>query len=182
MSTKNRWHVLLFAIVVGFSIYIGRAAWSAYFIVSLPQDKEYVTGIAETDNGYEPVAFKNTFERLKYDHNVRMLERNKYLVYGSLILSGLLGVFLFVVVARWRRIVAAQQEPMNEGIIGFILGIAVATVVPMVLGMTLPAPSKWFPREMTQAAIQRRETAMTQLRSLAREIDAEDEQATRSDH
>lgn len=66
-----------FAAIAGLAFYLASAVWSALFIVALPQDPDWCKDAMEFEGCVE---FKNTFEKLKYDHNREMVDRNSYWV------------------------------------------------------------------------------------------------------
>ena len=94
MSINKLKNVIGFAIALGLIAYLASALWSAIFIISLPMDQDAITDWVEVETGenrfsgtqteLEPTGFKNTLEELKYYHNVRMQDRNRYWVYGQL--------------------------------------------------------------------------------------------------
>jgi len=54
--------------------------------------------------------FKNWLEKLKYEHNVRMRDRNRYWLYGLLIAGGLIGLSVFYIVPKWRQTLDIKQD------------------------------------------------------------------------
>jgi len=174
MVISSRKQVIVFIFAVGFLFYLASALWSAFFIVSLPQDKAWckrwaqyeVEGRFESKSVDECVEFKNTLEALKYDHNKKMYERNRYWVYGELAAGILLAFFVFHVIPRWRGSSLTLSGAMNGGPI--LLGIATAILMPLLLGWILPAPEKWFPQEIKEIADLRVREELDILRDVAR--------------
>ena len=71
------------------------------------------------DDSYEwrRVEFKNGLEELKYHHNVQMRDRNRYRVYGLMIVGGAIGLSAFYVVPKWRN-----KLDMERGTVGIAVG------------------------------------------------------------
>lgn len=183
MSLKKPVHVLCFAIVLGVTAYLASALWSAVFIVALPMDEDAITDAIEIETGedqyggvqteWRPIEFKNSLEELKYYHNVRMRDRNRYWVYGSLIVGGLIGLFVFHTIPKWRSILEPQDDATGNAIGAVIVGVLAVLVVPFIISRVLPPPAKWFPQEIRNIAETRENEALKQLESRARKRDAE---------
>ena len=183
MSLNKLAHVIAFAVSLGIVAFLASALWSAIFIVSLPMDEDAITDAIEIETGegryggvqteWHPIAFKNSLEELKYYHNVRMRERNRYWVYGQLIVGGLFGLFVFYIVPKWRNTLDPQNDTSGIAFGGVLLGVLVVLIVPLVLSWILPAPIKWFPQEIVEIAQTREKEALTHLKALAKELDSE---------
>ena len=183
MSLNKLAHVIAFAIALGIIAFLASALWGAIFIVSLPMDEDAITDWIEIETGedryggvqteWHPTEFKNSLEELKYYHNVRMRDRNGYWVYGEMIVGGLLGLFVFYIVPKWRKTQETQHGTTGFAIGGAFLGVLVVLIVPLVLSWVLPAPVKWFPQEIVDIAETRQKEALTRLEALAKELDSE---------
>lgn len=174
MSENKPWHLVVFACCLGGVIYLASAVWSALFIIDLPQAPDAVLGVVETtreggrygqwvETEVMPVAFSSTLEELKYHHNVRMLERNRYWFYGTLLFGALAGYVAFSLIPRWRARAGVQSDPPTSSISSAFFGAFVAAVFPMVLGWILPAPAEWFPRQIGELADARQSEALAKL-------------------
>ena len=177
MSLNKPTHIIIFAIILGLLAYFASALWSAIFIVSVPMDQDAITfaeeiGTTEQKAEYH-LDFKNWLEKLKYEHNVRMRNRNRYWVYGLLIAGGLIGWFVFYIVPKWRQTLDIKQDPTGIAAGGAILGVLVVFIIPMVFSWVLPAPAKWFPKEITDIAMTRQKDALSQLEAKAKYFDEE---------
>ena len=176
-------HVILFAIVFGLVAYLASALWCAIFIVSLPMDEDAITDAIEIETGGDrwrgartewlPIEFKNSLEELKHYHNVRMRDRNRYWVYGELIVGGFLGLFLFYIVPKWRYPQETLPHKTELAFGGALVGVCSVLIVPLVIGWVLPAPMNWFPQEIVDIANTREKEALMRLEPLARELDSE---------
>ena len=178
MSLNKPAHVIAFVIVLGFVAYLTSALWSAIFIVSLPMAEDAIVDAIELQTGeddyeWRPVEFKNGLEEVKYYHNVRMRDRNRYWVYGLMIVGGAIGLFVFYVVPKWRSKFDKERDTTGIAIGGAVIGVLVVLIVPRIIGWVLPAPVKWFPQEIVDIAETRQKEALERLEPLAREIDAE---------
>lgn len=182
MSINKLSHVIVFAIILSLFAYFASALWSAIFIVSLPMDKDAIVDaveIGETKDRYGGtktkyrLEFKNCLAKLKYDHNVRMRDRNRYWIYGELVVGGLIGLFVFYFVPRWRNTLDIKQD--MSGVIGggVVLGVLVVLIVPMVFSWVLPAPVKWLPKNIVEIAESRQKDVLSGLKSTARYLDDE---------
>lgn len=182
MSINKLSHVIVFVIILGLFAYFASALWSAIFIVSLPMDKDAIVdaieiGITEDHYGGTKtqyhLEFKNLLEKLKYDHNVQMRGRNRYWVYSELILGGLIGLFVFYIVPKWRQTLDIKQDPTELVVGGIIMGVLVVLIIPMVLSWVLPAPAKWFPKEIRNIAEIRQQEALSRLKKDAEFLEDE---------
>lgn len=183
MSLNKPAHMIGFVIVLGFVAYLTSALWSAIFIVSLPMDDDAITDAIEIETGedryggveteWRPIEFKNSLEELKYYHNVQMRDRNGYWVYGQLIVGGLIGLFVFYIVPKWRNTLETQHDTTGIAVGGAFIGVLVVLIVPSIIGWALPAPVKWFPQEIVDIAETRQKEALNRLETLARKLDAE---------
>jgi len=173
MSINKLSHVIVFAIILSLFAYFASALWSAIFIVSLPMDKDAIVDAVKIGETEYHLEFKNCLAKLKYDHNVRMRDRNRYWIYGELVVGGLIGLFVFYFVPRWRNTLDIKQD--MSGVIGggVVLGVLVVLIVPMVFSWVLPAPVKWLPKNIVEIAESRQKDVLSGLKSTARYLDDE---------
>lgn len=178
MSENKPWHLVVFACCLGVVVYLASALWSALFIIDLPQAPNAVLDVVEItresgryDQWVEteavPVGFSSTLEELKYDHNVRMLERNRYWFYGTLIFGALAGYVAFSLIPRWRGRAGIQSDPPSSSISSAFFGAFVAAVLPMLFGWVLPAPVSWLPRQIVEMADSRQVATLSELKKVA---------------
>jgi hypothetical protein len=177
MSQNNNSHLLIFACVLGLFVYVASALWSAFFVVDVPQAPDAVVHVEEitresgrydwrVETEVVPVSFSSTLEELKYHHNVRMLERNRYWLYGTLVFGAFAGVLSFCLIPRWRR--SSDVYRGSESCVGgAFFGAFVALVVPAFLGWLLPPPADWFPSQIREAADLRQQEALAVLQQQA---------------
>jgi len=164
VNLENKRHVASFLFGASFSFYLLGAAWSAVFIVALPQDpdwcQEYVE-IQTGENSFEErcVAFKDHAAEIKQYHNQRMIQRNTYWFYASLVLGGLVGILAFHTVPRWR----GDQTCSSSLGGGLAAEVAAAFLGPLLFGWLLPAPIHWFPQELADIYQARQESALREL-------------------
>jgi hypothetical protein len=179
MSLNNPWHIAAFAGCLGLVVYLANGLWSAFVVVDLPHEPGAVVDYVETTTEYEagryrsqewteavPVRFSNTLEELKYHHNVSVGQWTSYQYYATLVVGALAGVFVFSVIPRWRR--QADAYRVFDSFVGTaFLGAFVALVVPAVLGWVLPPPLNLLPRQISEAADQRRAETLAVLQQQA---------------
>lgn len=185
MSANNRIHVIGFAIVLGSLAYLASALWSALFIVTLPMDKAAIVDAIEIETGvdrfgdvqteWHPIKFKNSIEELKYYHNANMMERNSYWIGGLVVVGGVIGLFAFYLIPKWRDKLEYQGDPPVPVMGSFILGVSVVLIIPFLLSWILPAPATWFPREIRAISELRQKEVLDQIQAVARQLDAEAE-------
>jgi hypothetical protein len=164
VNLEDKRHVAIFLLGASFAFYLLGAAWSAIFIVALPQDPDWCQDVVEIqtgENSYEErcVAFKNQAAEIKHYHNQRMIERNKYWLYATLVLGGLAGILAFHTMPRWR----GQQTSSSSLGGGIAAGVMAAFLGPLLLGWLLPAPIHWFPREFAEIHEVRQDAALREL-------------------
>lgn len=182
MSLNKLWHVAAFAGCLGLVVYLANGLWSAFVAVDLPHEPGAVVDYVEFEHEGEsgrytphtmteavPVRFSSTLEELKYHHNVGMHERNRYRIYGTMAFGALAGILAFALIPRWRglRYHADYAGGAASWIVGAWIGAFFALVVPVVLGWVLPAPADLFPRQIREAADQRRAEALAVLEQQA---------------
>lgn len=172
MSLDKPIHLIVFAVLVGVVAYFSSALWSAIFIVSLPMDADAIIDSVEVETGeneskWYPTEFKNSLEEGKYYHNRRMRDRNRYWVFGQLIIGGLVGVFAFYVVPKWRSKLDGRYEPPAFVIGGIIVGVLTVLMIPFLLRCVLPAPIHWFPQELVNISESREREALERLKRIA---------------
>jgi len=186
MSQNNNLHLVIFACVFGLFAYVASALWSAFFIVDVPQAPDAVLHVEEitretgrydwrVETEVVPVIFSSMLEELKYHHNVRMLERNRYWFYGTLVFGALVGALAFYLIPRWRG-KPEEYHGSDTWVGGAFLGALVALIAPALLGWLLPPPAEWFPRQIREAADLRQQEALAVLQQQAsgvRSIDTE---------
>ena len=173
MSINKLSHVIVFAIILSLFAYFASALWSAIFIVSLPMDKDAIVDAVKIGETEYYLEFKNCLAKLKYDHNVRMRDRNRYWIYGELVVGGLIGLFVFYIVPKWRQTLDIKQDASEDIGGGVVLGVLVVLIVPMVFSWVLPAPAKWFPKEIRNIAEIRQQEALSRLKKDAEFLEDE---------
>lgn len=186
MSINKLSHIIVFAISLGIFAFLLTALWSAIFIVSLPVEKDAITDSIEIETGenryggvqteWYPTEFKNTFEELKYYHNEQMRDRNRYWIYGLMLFGGILGLFVFYIIPKWRNNLEKQHDSLKIAMESITLGVVAVLIIPFILSWILPPPVKWFPQEIVKIAEMREKAALTRLKVLAKEVDSKDSQ------
>ena len=160
-------HLLIFAVLTGVFFYVASVIWSAIFIVPLPQADDWCSKSVEIETGEDQrewhcVQFKDDLEELKFHHNYNMYKRNSYWVYTEIILGALVGMVVFYIIPKWRGRLKHWQGTHNI-IMGGVLGILATLVIPLILGLILPAPMKWFPQELGEIREIREQAALLDL-------------------
>ncbi|MCG8345123.1 MAG: hypothetical protein MI685_08200 [Chlorobiales bacterium] len=186
MSPNKPAHIVAFAVSLGIFAYLASALWSAIFIVPLPMEKDAIIDSIEIETGedryggiqteWHPIEFKNTLEELKYYHNLQMRDRNRYWLYGELIVGGLIGLFVFYIIPKRRNILDNPYDTSGTAFGGIFLGILTVLIVPFVLSWVLPPPVKWFPQEIARIAEMREKDALSRLKVQAKERDSKHNQ------
>jgi len=164
-------------LALGLSIYFANALWSALFIVTPKMDRDWCKEAIDFGTGddalngdagaAECMEFKSVLERLKYENNIRMRDRNRYWVYGTYG-AGMLAGLLFLYVLPKRRGASVLLQDISASM---TLGFIAVLLVPPVLAAILPAPYKWAPRVLTDYALHKEAALLQQLKKLARESD-----------
>ncbi len=95
--------------------------------------KRVRTDTLEPSLKHRPVGFKNDLERLKYEHNHQMLQRNRYWTYGQVVVGGLLGWFLFYIVPKWNAAEEIKQYGNSVATFEIGLGVVVVLIIPFLL-------------------------------------------------
>ena len=165
MDITRARNLVLFLVVAGFTFYVVNALWSAFFITALPQDSDWCRDWITPEEGAPSspgmcLKFKNEIEEAKHFHNRRMLDRNRRWVYGTIGVGIVIAWLSFYVVPRWRHL---HPDILRVAVTSVLLGFASAVIVPMILSWLLPAPYKWFPRAITDAALAREQQALSQI-------------------
>jgi hypothetical protein len=188
MSLSNPWHIAPFAGCLGLVVYLANGLWSAFVVVDVPHEPGAVVDYVETTTEYEagrynsqewteavPVRFSNTLEELKYHHNVSVGQWTSYQYYATLVVGALAGVLAFSVIPRWRR--KSDAYRVSDSFVGSaFFGAFAALVVPLVLGWMLPPPVSLLPRQIREAADQRRAEALAMLEQQAATMGSFDRQ------
>jgi hypothetical protein len=180
MSMKNPFHVVCFTLLGTFVLWLGHAYLAGFFITSVPQDQHYCkkwVPLPEDADGAERLAgssvrcveFVNRLERLKYYHNLRMVERNRILLYVVMVAGFLLSIIVFYMFPRFRGKINSWDEAPIGGILilGFLLSIS-----HIVVGPLLPAPSRWAPAVLNDYFEARRGESLQRLTEMATERDS----------
>src|SRR3989344_3547835 len=177
MNAKNPFHIAAFLLLMNVALWLTLVVSQGFFLTDIPQAPDYCgkwVPIPEDVDAPERLAgsssrcveFVNTLERLKYFHNLRMVERNRILFYAVATLGFVLAVVAFYVLPRWRRTEYANAP--NALGIALLLGLILA-FTPTLLGLVLPSPSRWAPDAMNRYFESRRAVAFEQLIDLASE-------------
>lgn len=175
MNGKNPFHVAVFLLLASVTLWLTLAVSQGFFLTSVPQAQDYCkkwVPVPDDVDAPERLAgspfscteFVNTLERLKYQHNLRMVERNRVLLYAVMILGFVLPVAAFYAVPKWRKAQYAD-EPNAFGpalLLGFLLAFS-----PMLLATVLPSPSRWAPDAMHKYFESRRAAALEKLTEVA---------------
>ncbi len=174
MNLDRHRDLVLFGAVIGVAFYLASAVWSALFIVALPQDRDWCKNAMEFQTGEDTsesrcVDFKNTYEELKYYRNQDMANRNRYWVYGQLIAGAFGGWLMFSRLPARRDITRRSTASVGAA----MYGMTITLLVPLVLGWLLPAPVKWFPRQIVEYADARVQRELSLLRDSARDMDTD---------
>jgi len=152
LDFSNSRHHLLFLLVGGFLVYLANATASAFFIVSLPQADgwclEYVDEVGCAD-------FTNGLEEEKYYFNKEMLDRNQWLVVGTI-------AFAFLLTLKAFPKKAGQENADRWGML-IVTACLAGILVPALFSFVLPAPARWFPALISEVADARERDAQLQV-------------------
>lgn len=161
--------VIIFALVIGIISYFLSALWFALVLTPVEQADDWCTEAVEVQTGpveveWRCLKFLNTLEELKYIHNSRQLDLNKYWL---ILLSGLgggAGVLCFSVFPR-RRL--GRESSSDAWLAGLVIGVAAALLMPQLISAVLPPPIEWFPSAIVQAAEDRQAEVLETLMKTA---------------
>lgn len=179
MNIRNPFQVGAFLLLFSGGLWITLAVLQGIFLTPVPQAPEYCNKwvpILDGDDAPERIAgssshcveFINTLERLKYYHNLRMVKRNRILIYFVMGAGFLISLGLFYSLPKWRRASYAHDRNALGGSI--VLGLLL-TLSPMVLSIALPSPSQWAPDAINKYFNSQRADALLKLKEIAKEID-----------
>lgn len=179
MNIRNPFHVGAFLLLTSVALWLTLAVAQGFFLASVPQEPDYCkkwVRIPEHVDAPERLAgsssrcveFINTLERLKYYHNLRMVKRNRVLLYVVMAAGFVISLGVFIALPKWRRAKYAHDHNPLGG--ALVLGLLLA-FSPMVLGTVLPSPSRWAPDAINRYFESRRVDALVELEELAMDID-----------
>ncbi len=170
MDARDPKSVLAFLAIGGLVFYLASALWDVYFVPSVPMGKDWCRDWVDLPSGFSGcVDFKNDIEAAKYYHNKRMIERNRWWMYGCIATGGFVAIAVFCI----RPYRGKRSRDSRNLALALLYGFLVATVIPrLVYSTLLPAPYKWFPQFLTRAAIERQRDAALQIGVPAAEVDA----------
>lgn len=179
MNIRNPFHVGSFLLIAGIALWLGFAVSQGFFLKSVPQAQHYCKKWVRIPDGVDAPErlagssshceeFTSTLEKLKYYHNLRMVKRNRVLLYAVMGAGFMISLVFFYVLPKWRRASYANEQDSIGG--ALILGLVLA-FSPMLLGAILPSPSKWAPDAMNRYFESRRTEALLELVQMATELD-----------
>ncbi len=179
MNLVDSKQVILYIIIAGFFFYLARAALDSIFIVAIPMDDDWCLQYNkdETKPEYEWVClkYKNKLEQLKHYHNLKMIERNKYLSFSLFVIAFLLTKLIFSLIPEWKangfntQSLKIAMTDVTGIIFELIIAFVIIFITPWIFELILPPPAEWFPevfREISNAQI---EAKLRELKSIAKE-------------
>jgi hypothetical protein len=175
MNAKNPLHVAAFLLFASVALWLTLAVAQGFFLTAVPQAPDYCKNwVPIPDDVDAPerlagsstrcVEFVNTLERLKYYHNLRMVKRNRLLLYAVMSLGFVASVGAFFALPRWRR--TPYADATNVLGLTLLLGLLVA-FSPMLVRIVLPPPSRWAPDALREYFDSRRAATLEQLTEVA---------------
>jgi len=180
MNIRNLFHVGVYFLLMGLMLWLIVAVSHGIFVPSVPQAPDYCGRWVSIPDGVDAperlagsssicVEFKNTFERLKYYHNLRMVKRNRILLYIVIGTSVMTSFLVFYVLPMCRKSNYFHSHSIDlAGIIG--LGLLTA-FSPILFGVVLPSPSKWAPDTVVKYIDSKRTMEIQKLEELSEELD-----------
>lgn len=176
MPIHNTRYTIVVAIVSGLILFIMGAVWAAYFLPTVPIEQGAVSDWISFEGvdghvHYEPGEFRSELDLLKYYHNVKIGERNKYWLFLSIALGALFGRFAFYTFPKWSGISKADLDEANSQVSGMVVGGLIALFMPHVFSWILPSPDIWFPSFITEYSHQRQHEVLTELEWKAAQSD-----------
>ena len=180
MNIRNPFQVGIYFLLIGCMLWLILAVSQGFFLLSVPQAPDYCgrwvsipDGVAAPERlagaSSSCVEFKNTLERLKYYHNLRMVKRNRILLYIVMGAGVLISLFVFCVLPKWRR--SNYFDGHNNHLSGIIMLGLLTALSPILFGIVLPSPSKWAPDAVIKYIDSKETKAIQRLEELAKEID-----------
>ncbi len=179
MNIRNPFHVGAFVLLTSIALWLTLAVAQGFFLTSVPQAADYCKKWVRipddvdaperlAGSSYRCVEFTSSLERLKYYHNLRMVKRNRVLLYVVMATGFVVSLGVFYALPKWRRARYAHDHNPLGGtlVLGFLLAFS-----PMMLGKVLPSPSRWAPDAMKRYFESRRVEALIELGELAMELD-----------
>jgi peptidoglycan/LPS O-acetylase OafA/YrhL len=112
MNIRNRFQVVIFFVLASFVLWLTLFSSTAYFVRPVPQHPEYCeewvllpkdSDAPETLAGsqHRCLYFINSLEKLKYEHNLRMVERNRIIIYTIMVIAFLSPLVFFHGLPVW---------------------------------------------------------------------------------
>jgi len=148
MDINNKFHLMLFGLLLGVFSYLFIVTTSALFLPYVNMDNGWClkySDIPGHDHKNDPICeeFKNDYEQKKYDHNKMMVKKASYFRVGTILFNIVLAsiIFYFIPIIRKKSI------RIKALIYSSAFGLVVPIIVFLILTSLLPAPYKWFPSE-----------------------------------
>jgi hypothetical protein len=180
MNIRNPLHVGGYLLLIGLMLWLILAVSHGIFLPSVPQAQDYCSRWVLIPDGIDAperlvgsshrcIEFINTLERLKYYHNLRMVKRNRILLYIIMGAGIITSFLLFYAIPKWRKRKYFQGSySYASGVIG--LGM-LAAFSPILYGFVLPSPSKWFPDKIVKYIDSKEIKEIHNLQKQAKELD-----------
>ncbi len=165
--------------IASIALWLALAVSQGFFLKSVPQAQHYCKKWVQIPDGVDApermagsssrcIEFISTLEKLKYYHNLRMVKRNRVLLYVMMGIGFMISLGFFYLMPKWRRSSYANEQDSIGGAI--MLGLLLA-FSPLLLSSILPSPSKWAPDAMNKYFESRRTEALIELVEIATELD-----------
>ena len=180
MNIRNPFHVGGYFLLIGLMLWLILAVSQGIFLPSVPQAQDYCSRWVPIPDGVDAperlagsshrcVEFRNTLEQLKYYHNLRMVKRNRIVLYVTMGAGIMTSFLLFYAIPKWRKRKYFQGSySYASGIIG--LGM-LAAFSPILYGFVLPPPSKWFPDKIVKYIDSKETKEIHNLQEQAKDLD-----------
>ena len=144
----NKQTIISYLIIGGFVFYLLRATLSAIFLASIPMDSDWCKNgreiqVSDFRTEYICFEFKDDWQETIYYYNLKIIDRNKTLIWSVFILASLVTLFTFLLIPYWRGTI--DQDIIK--IIGYsiMISLGITFIVPLIYSWIFPPPVDWLP-------------------------------------
>jgi hypothetical protein len=162
---------LLYILFGGLFFYLVSITSDLVFIPRIEMPQGWCENWVERRIGYrtqnECVQFSDTLQELKYRHNQKMEERQKYKTFG-IFLCATIFTFLIMLLDPSKFFDQRITFDSYTGIfvVAVFYGVIIGFLLPVVFQALLPSPSEWLPNEFFEIQKARTELILRQLSEL----------------
>jgi len=165
---------LLYVLFGGLFFYLVSITFELVFIPRLEMPPGWCENWVERRIGYrthsECVQFSDTLQELKYRHNQKMEERQKYKTFG--IFLGAIGLtFLMMLLnpSKFFDQTITFESYTGIFVVAVFYGVIIGFLLPVAFQALLPSPSEWLPSEFFEIQKARTELILRQITEMSQQ-------------